>query len=166
MFFPGDPGQPNELRMIWQNRADTFHVDGGELVWEARPGKDLDLRAGWAFRDVGLPEEDGSAAYAPRSRVTLTVGYAPGPFTFEVSGSGASSYTVSAPAVFGLRPQPSYTLVDAAAGYRFDLGGATLHLKLSGRNLLDEEVTETLIAPSIDTRLRGRAYALELRAEF
>lgn len=166
VFFPGAPGEPNELRMYWQNRPDTFHVDGGELVWEARPRGNLDVRAGWAFRDVNLPEDDGSAAYAPKSRITLTVGYAPGPFTFDVSGSGASTYTVSAPGVFGLRPQPSYTLVDAAAGYHFNVRSTVLHLKLSGRNLLDEEVYETLIAPSIDTRLRGRSYALELRAEF
>lgn len=166
VFVPGTGGGPDELRMYWQNRAQPFHVDGGELVWEARPRENIDLRAGWAFRDVDLPEEDGSAAYAPRSRITLTVGYAPGPFTFDLSGSSASSYTVSAPGVFGLRPQPSYTMLDAAAAYHWNLGATRLHLKLSGRNLLDEEVYETLIAPSIDTRLRGRGYAVELRAEF
>ena len=82
------------------------------------------------------------------------------------SASRASSYRVSAAAVFGDRPQPSYTLMDAALGYRWDVRGARLHVKLSGRNLLDEQVWETLIAEELDTRLRGRSAALELRAEF
>ena len=161
------PGTPNEIRQLYENRPSGFSLRGGELTLLARPSKTLSLTAGYAHRDTSLDFADPAAAYAPRSRAMLTAAWAPHPrWVFDLAGSHSGGYTVSAPAVFGLRPQPSYQLFDAALRHSFRAAGSRMSLGLLGRNLSDEHPRETRIDEGIDTSLRGRVVALEFRADF
>lgn len=161
------PGTPNEIRRVYRNRASGISLRGGELTLLARPAKSLSVTAGYAHRDSSLDRDDPAAAYAPRSRATFTTAWAPhARWSFDLAGSYSGSYATSSPDAFGYRPQPSYSLFDAAARYSFRVGGARLSAGLVGRNLTDEHPVETLVNDTVDTALRGRVVAFELRADF
>jgi outer membrane receptor protein involved in Fe transport len=159
------PGSPNELRVPYANRSDDFSVRGGELTIQAQPRRDLALTAAFGHRDVSLDHDDPDAAYSPLRRVILTAGFSPGSrWSLDLSGSHSGSYTVSSPQVFGLRPQPSYELVDAAVRYRLPVRRGWIGFGLIGRNVFDAHPYETLVDDGVDTSLRGRVVALEVRA--
>lgn len=161
------PGAPNELRILYGNRARPFTLRGYELTLLGHPSRSLSLTAGYAYRDSSLERDDPAAAYAPGERELLALAWSPRPsWTFDLAGSHSGSYTVSFPEVFGLRPQPSYELLDAAVRYTLPWSKANLRISLIGRNLTDEHPKETLVGPGIDTSLRGRTLALELRSDF
>ncbi len=160
-------GSPSEVRTTFRNRPREFAVRGFELTAITRPARTLSLTAGYAHRDLTLDGDDPAAAYAPRQRGSLTLAWNPRPaWIFDLAGSYSSGYTVSFPDVFGLRPQPSYELVDAAIHYTLPSDRARIRLGLMGRNLTDQHPSETLDGPDINTSLRGRTGVLELRAEF
>ncbi|HET6373121.1 MAG TPA: TonB-dependent receptor [Candidatus Polarisedimenticolia bacterium] len=160
------PGAPNEIRRLYENRDDTFAVRGGEVALIANPANGLSLSAGYAYRDLTLDTADPASAYAPRSRATLSAGWSVGGWDLDLTGSHSSSYTVSSPEVFGVRPQSSYELFDAAVHRSVPLRYGTLRLGLVGRNLFDQNPRETLINEEIDTSLRGRVIALEVKVDF
>ncbi|HEV8337031.1 MAG TPA: TonB-dependent receptor [Candidatus Polarisedimenticolia bacterium] len=161
------PGVPNEIRRGYENRDPGFSLRGGEITLLSRPLKNLDLTAAYAFRSSSLDHDDGAAAYAPRSRAILTAAWSPHPrWTFDLAGSYSSGYTVSSPDVFGVRPQPSYELFDAAARYHFAAGKGRFSGGLLVRNATNAHPRETLINDDIDTSLRGRVVALELKGDF
>jgi outer membrane receptor for ferric coprogen and ferric-rhodotorulic acid len=109
---------------------------------------------------------DPAHAYAPRSRAYLVTDWTPAArWSVNVAAQWTSGYTVSSPNVFGLRPQPSYTLVDAAVHYAFPVGGGTIALELDGHNITDEHPYETLVGDGI-TPLRGRFVSLGARFRF
>jgi outer membrane receptor protein involved in Fe transport len=84
----------------------------------------------------------------------------------DLDASRSSSYTVSSPQVFGLRPQPAYSLFDLAVRHRWPAKGGWLSLGLVARNLTDAHPYETLVGDDVDTALRGRVVGLEMRADF
>ena len=134
---------------------------------ELRPRRDLTVRLAYAYKDVGLEEDDSDGAYAPGSETFLNVLYQPHDrWSVSLDASAKSSYTVSFPEAFGLRRQPGHTLVDLAVRRGFDVRGSRLTVGLLGQNLLDEDVAETLVGSTFDTRLRGRRYTAELRFSF
>jgi outer membrane receptor protein involved in Fe transport len=159
------PGSPNEIRVPYENRPDDFSVRGGELTLQLRPRRDLALTVGYGRRDVSLDYADGDAAYSPLDRVIVTAAYSPGSrWTLDLAGSHSGSYTVSSPGVFGLRPQPSYELVDTAVRYRLPIKRAWMSFGVIGRNVFDAHPYETLVEDGVDTSLRGRVVAIEVRA--
>lgn len=160
------PGTPNELRQVYMNRPGSFLLRGGELTLTALPIKHLSLTGSFAYKGTNLPLEDPAAAYAPRVRGTFIAAWEPSPrWTVDLTGSYASGYTVSSPSVFGLRSQPSYQLFDAAVRREWSAAWGRMSVGLVGRNLWDEHPTETLINEEIDTGLRGRTLAVELRVD-
>lgn len=161
------PGAPSEIQVRYANRPDEFAVRGGEVSLLTRPREGLTVDVGYAYRDQTIDWDDLHAAYAPRSRATLTAGWSPAPrWSLDVAGSYSSRYTVSNPAIFGVRPQPAYQLWDAAARYQLPLARGSLSLGVIGRNLFDKRPMESLNNPAIDTALRGRMVAIELKADF
>ncbi|MGH9869899.1 MAG: TonB-dependent receptor plug domain-containing protein [Candidatus Polarisedimenticolia bacterium] len=164
---PFAPGSPSEIRVQYTNREDDFTIQGGELTVGFRPTSELSFTTGYAYKDLDIGWDDPHAAYAPRNRATLTATWVPTPsWSFDAAGSYASRYTVSNPNVFGVRPQPAYQLWDAAARWTVPMTQARMTLGLVGRNLFDKNPYESLNNPGIDTSLRGRVIAFELRADF
>ncbi|MBI4241136.1 MAG: TonB-dependent receptor [Candidatus Rokubacteria bacterium] len=160
-------GTPNELRILYENRPEAFTVRGYELTLIGRPARSLSLTVGYAYRRHTLAEDDIAAAYAPKTRSLLSLAWSPRPrWAFDLTGTYTGNYTVSFPEVFGVRWQPSYVLVDAAVRYRLPWAKADWDIGLIGRNLGNDHPRETLVGPDIDTSLRGRALALELRGDF
>jgi outer membrane cobalamin receptor len=160
------PGTPNEIRQPYVNRDENFTVAGGEVTLLTRPLEPLRVTAAYAYRGTSLVYGDPAHAYAPRSRAYLVTDWTPAArWSVNVAAQWTSGYTVSSPNVFGLRPQPSYTLVDAAVHYAFPVGGGTIALELDGHNITDEHPYETLVGDGI-TPLRGRFVSLGARFRF
>lgn len=160
-------GSPSEIRQVYVNRSGDFAIRGFELTAITQPARSLSLTAAYCRRDVTLDLDDAAAAYAPETRAQLVVAWDPHPsWAFDLSGSYSSSYTVSLPTVFGMRPQPSYELVDAAVRYLLPNEKLRTRIGLIGRNLTDQHPYETLVAPQVDTSLRGRAFAIELQMDY
>ncbi|HET9481707.1 MAG TPA: TonB-dependent receptor, partial [Candidatus Polarisedimenticolia bacterium] len=142
---PFVPGTPSERQVLYANRDDDFAILGGEVSVLTHPLEGLSLTAGYAFRQLTIDWDDPHAAYAPRSRATLTAAWSPRPdWAFDVTGSYASRYTVSNPATFGVRPQDPYQLWDAAVHYTLPVEHGRWRLGLIGRNLFDENQAESL----------------------
>ena len=161
------PGSPNEILHEYENRERAFTIRGGEITLINRPVRSLSLTAAFATRDLSLSFDDPVAAYAPRSRAMLTAAWNPVPrWSFDLAGSYSSSYTGSLQDEFGPRPQPSYQLFDGAVRYTLPAAKGTWSFGLIGRNLLGKHPRETVVDPEIDTSLRGRVVALELKADF
>jgi len=161
------PGAPSEIRQVYLNRTEKFTIRGFEATAVTRPLDHLSVTAGFGYRATTLDFEDPAAAYAPHARAMLSLAWDPVPsWIFDVDGSWSSGYTVSFPEVFGLRPQPSYELIDAAARYRVPGDRVHASLGLVGRNLTDQHPFETLVAPQIDTSLRGRSFAVDIHVDF
>jgi outer membrane receptor protein involved in Fe transport len=160
-------GTPSELRLVYENNAEPFTVEGGEIEIVTRPAPSVSLAIGYAYKSVGLPEDDPKAAYTSEDRGTLVFSWLPGDrWSFDLAASYCSEYAVSFPQVYGYRPQPSYVLADAALRYRFPVGSTRFELGLIGRNLFDEQPMETLVDDAVNTALRGRTMAVELRFDF
>jgi outer membrane receptor protein involved in Fe transport len=160
-------GTPNEIRQVYENRGRDFSIKGYEVTLVARPAKSLSLTAAYAYRGVTLAFDDPAAAYAPKNREVLSVAWDPGPsWALEADASHSSGYTVSFPDVFGVRPQPSYDLVDGAIRYRLPSARTKISVGLIGRNLTNAHPEETLVGPQIDTSLRGRSAAMEVHVDF
>jgi len=160
-------GSPTEIQLQYANRGDEFAVRGGEVALLARPTSNVSVDVGYAYRDLTIDWDDPHAAYAPRSRATLAASWTlPHGFSLDTAGSYSSRYTVSNPATFGLRPQPSYQIWDAAVRYHLPSPKGNLSLGLVGRNLFDEHPRESFNNPGIDTSVRGRVVALEFRVDF
>ncbi|HKY34104.1 MAG TPA: TonB-dependent receptor [Candidatus Polarisedimenticolia bacterium] len=163
-FFPGTP---NETRLRYDNRDGDFTIRGGELTFHVRPHATVNLMAGYGYRDLSIGWDDPHAAYAPRSRAVFTAAWDPHPsWSLDVAGSYSSRYTVSNPNIFGLRPQPAYQLWDAAVRWTPQGQAGRISLALAGRNLFDKHPYESMNNSGIDTSLRGRVLALEVRADF
>jgi len=161
------PGTPSEIRQLYANKAQPFSVQGGEATVLTRPVQPVALMLAYAYRGVSLPYGDAAAAYAPRHKIYGTVDWTPAPrWSVNVGASWTSGYTVSSPDVFGLRPQPSYALYDAALHYALPVGRGRVLFALDGHNLTDEHPYETLVGPNIDTALRGRFVTLGATFEF
>jgi len=161
------PGTPNEIRQPFANKTEPFSVRGGEATVLTRPVAPVALMFAYAYRGLSLGYGDGAAAYAPRHRLYGTVDWTPAPrWSVNVGASWSSSYTVSSPNVFGLRPQPGYSLYDAALHYSLPVGRGRVLLGLDGHNLTDEHPYETLVGPGIDTGLRGRIVTVGATLEF
>ncbi|NIM00211.1 MAG: TonB-dependent receptor plug domain-containing protein [Acidobacteria bacterium] len=166
-YVPGVGGAPDRVISIYGNRSDSFDVRGGELTLTGSPHATFDWMGAWAYRDVDVPDTDPSAAYAPKNRIIIGARYRPAPrWTIDLRGVHTSSYLVSFPAVFGVRPQPAYELIDLALRHSYPLRDKALIVSLIGRNITDSQPFETLIDASIDTRLRGRTWILEVGARF
>ena len=161
------PGAPNEIQQPYLNRDGAFSVAGGEATLLTRPVASLHVDVAYAYRGTSLPYGDAANAYAPRHRAYFLADWAPGNrWTVNVAAQYTSGYTVSSPQVFGLRPQPSYTLYDAAVHYKIPVHGGEVALELDGHNLSDAHPYETLVAPDIDTALRGRFVTFGVRLTF
>jgi outer membrane receptor protein involved in Fe transport len=161
------PGTPNEIRQPYLNRAGEFTVAGGELTLLTRPVESLHVNVAYAYRGTSLPYGDAANAYAPRNKAYVLADWAPGKrWSVNVAGQWTSGYTVSSPDVFGLRPQPSYGLLDTAVHYAIPVRVGEITLELDGHNLTDEHPYETLVGPDIDTALRGRFVTLGARFTF
>ncbi|HEX4824796.1 MAG TPA: TonB-dependent receptor [Candidatus Polarisedimenticolaceae bacterium] len=161
------PGTPNEIQQPYLNRTDPFRVAGGEATLLTTPVKSLHVNLAYAYRATSLPYGDAANAYAPRSRAYFLADWAPGKhWTVNVAAQYSSGYTVSSPAIFGLRPQGSYTLYDAAIHYRIPVSRGEIALELDGHNLSDAHPYETLVAPDINTALRGRFVTFGVRLTF
>jgi len=161
------PGAPNEIRIPYANRAEDFTVAGGEFTLLTRPVKSLETSIAYAYRGTSLDYGDPVNAYAPRHRAYFLADWAPAErWNVNVAAQWSSSYTVSSPDVFGLRPQPSYALYDAAVHYAIPVKGGEIALELDGHNLTDEHPYETLVGPDIDTALRGRFATFGVRFSF
>jgi outer membrane receptor protein involved in Fe transport len=169
-IFRGEPvfefGDSSELQLYYENSDDDFTLRGGELSVLARPSKEVSLTVGYGSRSISLPIGDPRSAYTPKHRAMINAAWTPGRWTFDLAGSYSSGYTVSSPQIFGLRPQPSYELVDAAARYAFPVARGRIEIGLVGRNVFDEHPKETLVNDEVNTALRGRVVAFELRADF
>jgi len=164
--FQTVPGTPTEIQLLYQNRGEPFSSRGGEVSVVTRPVRTLSVNVGYAYRDLSIDWSDPHASYAPRSRVTLSGAWTPSEsWIMDVEGSYSSRYTVSNPGTFGLRPQPAYQLWDASARYRLPWDKGRVSLGLVGRNLFDKHPRESFNNPGIDTSLRGRVIAVELKAD-
>jgi outer membrane receptor for ferrienterochelin and colicin len=160
-------GTPTEIQLVFENDESPFDVDGGEIEIETRPSRTSSINVGYAYRDVGLPEDDPKTAYTPTQRYMLTAAWMPTErLSLDMSGSYCAEYAVSLPQIYGYRPQEPYAIVDAAVRWRLPVSGARLELGLLGRNLLDEQPTETLVDAAVNTALRGRTAAVELRVDW
>jgi len=160
-------GAPSEIRQVYVNRAGDFSIRGFEVTAITKPARTLSVTAGFAYRAVTLDPEDPAAAYAPHGRTTLSVAWAPAPsWTLSADGSYSTGYTVSAPEVFGQRPQDPYELVDAAVRYTLPSRGVRTSFGIIGRNLTDKHPFETLVAPQVDSSLRGRTLAVDVHVDF
>jgi outer membrane receptor protein involved in Fe transport len=160
-------GFPSEIRIPYANRADAFSVAGGEVTLLTRPVEPLSFSVAYAYRGTSLGYGDTVATYAPRHRGYFTADWTPGKnWSINVGAQYSSGYTVSSPDVFGLRPQPSYTLYDLAVHYAIPVKGGVIALELDGHNLTDEHPYETLVSPDVDTSLRGRFATFGVRLTF
>jgi outer membrane receptor for ferrienterochelin and colicin len=161
------PGSPNEIVQPYVNRSGAFTVAGGEATLLTQPLESLKVNLAYAYRGTSLSYGDPANAYAPRHRGYFLFDWTPAPrWSVNVATEWTSGYTVSSPNVFGLRPQPPYTLYDAAVHYAIPVPGATIALELDAHNIADEHPYETLVEQTIDTALRGRFVTFGIRFTF
>jgi outer membrane receptor for ferrienterochelin and colicins len=161
------PGSPRRSERHYFNRDEPFDLRGGEVVLEVRPSDWVFVRSGFVYRDSSLAPDDPNRAYFTRSGAMLTVLLRPAdPWRLSLDVRANDRYSASLGDLFGPRWQPGYELVDVAIRRRLPWAGGRFEIGLMGRNLLDEEVFETLVEEAIDSRLRGRYWMGELRVRF
>lgn len=161
------PGTPNEIQQPYINRPGDFRVAGGEATLLTRPVQSLKFDVAYAYRGTTLAYGDPANAYAPRNKAYGTLDWTPAPrWSVNLAAQWTSRYTVSSPDVFGLRPQPSYALYDAALHYGVPVKGGTITLELDGHNLADAHPYETRVGPDVEMDLRGRFYSIGARFDF
>ncbi len=172
MVFEELPGAPTLLRI--ENHPDDATIRGVELElrWAAKRG--LTGFFNWSYSETGqdgnLVDTSGKPfelVYAPENKLNLGLYFGPfGGLSGEVDLQWRDDY--QAPSFWNelrtgsdtIAKLDGYTLANLRLSYDLPVqwrsGRHPLRLSVHGRNLLDEQPTETLVG--VDTRLLGRTF--------